>query len=94
MTRGQQKLHWKLFRRVAQCKFPKASVATHTAMARLLYDTFEHLHNGGKPCKELSDKAFSEYYMACQKSCIEMFGISGMDEDEGEFDHGGPRVNQ
>ena len=93
MTRGAQNLYFKLLRKSAEYKFPNASVETHTSMAELLHDMFKHMHNGGKSTRILNPTDFSTYFQACQRDCILMFGVSGMDEDAEEFDHGFEPVN-
>jgi hypothetical protein len=93
MTRGAQNLYWKLLRKSAEHKFPKASVETHTAMADLLHNMFKHMHNNGLSTRTLNATNFSIYFQACQRDCILMFGVTGMDEDDKEFDHGFEPVN-
>jgi soluble cytochrome b562 len=53
------------------------------------HDAFKKLYGKGKSTKEMSVSEMHTYYSECQKHSIEMLGgVSGMDEDLKEFDHG------
>lgn len=88
--RGAENLQRKLLRRVAEHKFPNESVATQSAMAEVLHEMFKDLHNGGRTTSKLKPSEFKVYYDHCQRDCCRVFGITGMDEDDKEFDHGFP----
>ena len=49
---------------------------------------YKQLYNEGKSTKKMSPSEFYVYYQTCQRASILMFGVSGMDEDLKEFDHG------
>jgi hypothetical protein len=91
MTRGQQNLYYKLLRAIAEKKCPKCGARGVQGIMDTVHDFYKHMYNDGKTTTKLSKAQFSEYYTACQKASIEMFGVSGMDEDDGEFDHGFPK---
>lgn len=90
---GANNLYMKMLRRSAEKQKPKASVATHSAMVDQLHMLFKHLHNGGNETKKLKPSEFHTYFLNCQVACVASFGASGMDEDDGEFDHGFEPVN-
>lgn len=90
---GANNLYWKLLRACAEKHSPKAAVATHTAQALMLHEMFKSFFNDSKTTSDLKPSEFKVYYDHCQRRCIEVFGVSGMDEDDGEFDHGFEPVN-
>ncbi len=90
---GANNLYWKLLRACAEKHSPKAAVATHTAQAFMLHEMFKSFYNDGKSTADLKPSEFKVYYDHCQRRCIEVFGVTGMDEDDGEFDHGFEPVN-
>lgn len=92
--RGAENLYRKLLRRSAEHEFPRATVQTQSAMADILHKVFKSLHNGGNTTTKLKPSEFKVYYDTCQHDCVKMFGVSGMDEDDGEFDHGFKKVQQ
>ena len=42
-----------------------------------------------KGTSNMTVQEFHLYYTQCQEASIRLWGVSGMDEDEKEFDHGG-----
>lgn len=87
-SRGQRNLYEKMLRMVARAKRPNGGAGEIDAMMEVQHDFYKWRHNGGKSTKNLSKEAFHKFYEACQKDSIEMFGISGMEEDSRPFDHG------
>lgn len=90
---GANNLYQKLLRKCAENELPKATVKRQTALAAGLHNLFKQLYNEGNSTKELKPSEFKVYYDHCQQKCILSFGVSGMDEDDGEFDHGSTPVN-
>lgn len=85
---GQNGLYWQLLRDVAKKEKPRASAATHSAVADMLHEIFKIMFNGGKSTSNLSVTDFKSYFDHCQRFCIERFDVSGMKEDAKPFDHG------
>ena len=53
------------------------------------HKSFRILYAAGKSTSNMSVSEMHTYYSECQKHSIEMLGgVSGMDEDLKEFDHG------
>lgn len=90
---GANNLYWKLLRACAEKHSPKAVVATHTQQALMLHEMFKSFYNDNNSTSKLKPSEFKVYYDHCQRRCIEVFGVSGMDEDAEEFDHGFEPVN-
>jgi len=88
VTRGAQNLYWKLLRAVAEKRCPSCGGRERQALMDLQHEFYKQLYNEGKSTKEMSKAAFHVYYETCQRASILMFGVSGLDEDDGEFDHG------
>lgn len=93
MNRGAQNLYWKLLRAVAKKKCPSCGPHEVKALMGLQHDFYKMMYNEGKTTVGMSPSAFHKYYEECQRASILMFGVSGMDEDDGEFDHGSTPVN-
>lgn len=87
-SRGQRNLYEKLLRAVAVKRCPTCGAREISSLMDLQHQFYKQLYNDGKSTKEMSSSAFHAYYEACQRASILMFGVSGLDEDDGEFDHG------
>lgn len=90
MNRGAQNLYFKLCRAIANAMCDGCDSDAKGKVVSFIHDRFKKRNNGGKSTKPLGKTEFHNYYLQCQKDSIEMFGVSGMDEDDGEFDHGFP----
>ena len=93
MTRGAQNLYFKLCRAIADAMCKSCDDHAKEEMVGFMHSRFKELYNGGKSTKGLGKTEFHSYYLQCQRASILMFGVSGMDEDDGEFDHGFAPVN-
>ena len=52
------------------------------------HEAFKEIHGAGKSTTEMSVSKMHLFYTSCQRHSILMLGVSGMDEDSKEFDHG------
>jgi len=57
------------------------------------HEAFKEIYGAGKSTMEMSVSEMHLFYSECQRHSILMLGVSGMDEDSKEFDHGFTKVN-
>ena len=76
--RARQNLYWKMVRRVARLAGIKP---------KEVHNLFKGLKNGFKSTAGRDEDFWKGYFMACQKTAIEAFGLeaSAYDEDFQEF---------
>ena len=53
-----------------------------------IHKDFKTLYADGKSTTKMSVSEMHLFYTECQRHSILMLGVSGMDEDSKEFDHG------
>ena len=88
--RGQNGLYQKLLRCIAEVESPADSPSERRALMGKIHDRLKKQFNGGKTTTKMSTKEFDDYYLQCQASAIEAFGVSGLTRrEDNEFDHGG-----
>ena len=88
-SRGQRNLYEKMLRKVAEKQCPSCGAREITSLMDIQHKFYKQLYNEGKSTSKMSKTAFHLYYETCQRASILMFGVSGMDEDDAPFDHGG-----
>lgn len=85
---GQNRLYWKLLRRMAEHGISNGSGETVKHLMEAAHEFFKVFYGAGKSTKEMSKEEMHLYYSTCQRHSILMLGVSGMDEDSKPFDHG------
>lgn len=87
-SNGQHKLYWKLIRRMAEFGVSHGSEETIDDLMDATHKFFKAFYAGGKSTTKMSTQEMHLFYETCQRHSILMLGVSGMDEDLKEFDHG------
>ena len=87
-SNGQNRLYRKLLRRMAQHAISRGAGKTIKELMEDAHEAFKEIHGAGKSTTEMSVSEMHLFYTECQRHSILMLGVSGMDEDSKEFDHG------
>lgn len=98
---GQNGLYWKLMRTIAKKLRAGGDKTSEKVLVAKLHQTFQLAFNFKVPFPEfptlreekgtshMSVTEFHNYFTECQAAAIRRYGVSGMDEDDAPFDHGG-----
>ena len=81
-------MYRKLIRRMAQHGISHGSGESLKSLMEATHTFFKAYYGAGKSTTEMSVSEMHLFYTECQRHSILMLGVSGMDEDSKEFDHG------
>ena len=73
---------------MAQHGISHGSGKTIKELMKDAHEAFKEIHGAGKSTTEMSVSEMHLFYTECQRHSILMLGVSEMDEDSKEFDHG------
>ena len=73
---------------MAQHAISRGAGKTIKELMKDAHEAFKEIHGAGKSTTEMSVSEMHLFYTECQRHSILMLGVSGMDEDSKEFDHG------